>query len=205
MGPASAEVFEAEVEQHLIQPTFVIDHPVEISPLAKPHRSKPGCVERFELFIYGMSHPGSAYLDAEDWAACSFCSAAFHTLRKSAHGHTRIACLGRSYDIMVAAGRELANAYSELTDPVDQRQRLEAQLAQHQANMMPRGVQSGIQPVADSSSNGALAAGPVPAAPAEADEAYKVSLRPLISRHWRASLGGGRLLQPGVGTWRAKA
>ena len=68
---------------------------------------------------------------------------------------------------------------------MDQRQRLEAQLAQHQANMMPRGVQSGIQPAVNSSSNGAAAAGPVPAAPAEADEAYEVSLRPSMSRHWR--------------------
>ncbi len=76
-GKLIDEIFGAKVEEHLIQPTFITDYPEEMSPLTKKHRSKPGLVERFELFIN---------------------------------------C------------KEVANAYSELNDPLDQRARFEEQL-----------------------------------------------------------------------------
>ena len=79
MGKAKIidEIFGEHVEGKLIQPTFITDYPVEMSPLAKKHRDRPGMVERFE-------------------AICN--------------------------------GKEICNAFSELNDPIDQRQRFEEQL-----------------------------------------------------------------------------
>ncbi|MFI5250930.1 MAG: lysine--tRNA ligase [Bacteroidota bacterium] len=53
VGTIIDEIFSEKVEPNLIQPTFITDHPVEMSPLAKKHRSKPGLVERFEVIVNG--------------------------------------------------------------------------------------------------------------------------------------------------------
>ncbi|HWW38822.1 lysine--tRNA ligase, partial [Pedobacter sp.] len=76
-GKLVDEIFSEKVEANLIQPTYITDYPIEMTPLAKKHRSKDGLVERFELFVMG---------------------------------------------------KEIGNAYSELNDPIDQRERFEDQL-----------------------------------------------------------------------------
>ena len=77
-GKLVDEIFGAKCEHHYIQPTFITDYPVEMSPLTKKHRTKAGLVERFELMVNG---------------------------------------------------KELANAYSELNDPIEQHERFEEQVA----------------------------------------------------------------------------
>ncbi|HHV73807.1 MAG TPA: lysine--tRNA ligase [Thermoanaerobacterium sp.] len=81
-GDVIALVFDELCESHLIQPTFIIDYPVEISPLAKRKHDNPALTSRFEAFIYG---------------------------------------------------REIANAFSELNDPIDQKERFIEQLKQREA------------------------------------------------------------------------
>ena len=76
-GKLVDEIFSEKCEHHFVQPTFIIDYPVEMSPLTKKHRSKVGLVERFELMVNG---------------------------------------------------KEIANAYTELNDPIDQRERFEEQV-----------------------------------------------------------------------------
>lgn len=77
VGKLIDEIFSEKCEKNFVQPTFIMDYPVEMSPLTKKHRSKPGLVERFELMING---------------------------------------------------KEMANAYTELNDPVDQRERFAQQV-----------------------------------------------------------------------------
>ena len=76
-GKLIDEIFGEFCEGHYVQPTFIIDYPVEMSPLTKMHRSKPGLTERFELMVNG---------------------------------------------------KEVANAYSELNDPLDQEERFKEQM-----------------------------------------------------------------------------
>lgn len=64
-GKLIAEIFEAVAEEKIIQPTFVIDHPLEISPLAKKHPDNPELTQRFELFILGHEY-ANAFTELND-------------------------------------------------------------------------------------------------------------------------------------------
>lgn len=105
-GKLIDEIFSEKVQRHLIQPVFIMEQPIELSPLAKRHRSKSGVVERFELFVLGS---------------------------------------------------EVANAFSELNDPIDQRERFEAQMGlrargDEEAQMLDedflRAIEYGMPPTA---------------------------------------------------------
>ena len=64
-GELTMELFDLAVEKHIVQPTFIMDHPEEISPLTKKHREKKGLVERFEPVCAGMEI-GNAYTELND-------------------------------------------------------------------------------------------------------------------------------------------
>lgn len=115
-GHVLNELFEAVGEAALVQPTFVLEHPVSISPLAKPHRSKPGVTERFELFIAGAR---AAWGRGEEKGAVALANC--DCLAGRGAKAARCACC-------LCEGREHANSFSELTDPVEQRKRFEAQV-----------------------------------------------------------------------------
>ena len=64
-GKLIDEIFGAKVEANLIQPTYITDYPIEMTPLAKKHRTEPGLVERFELFVNGKEI-ANAYTELND-------------------------------------------------------------------------------------------------------------------------------------------
>jgi lysyl-tRNA synthetase class 2 len=71
LGALQLALFEATAEEHLWEPTYIIDYPIEVSPLARESDTRPGITERFELFITGreIANGFSELNDAEDQAA----------------------------------------------------------------------------------------------------------------------------------------